>query len=99
VVTRTNNGGSHRLVCAAAKAGAAAMREREFTEEEEDERSELAKRLNLAQYLVPYGKQRMWPDSRVQLLREQPARLVTPPPSYGFGPGTSFSVFTVTVPL
>jgi hypothetical protein len=43
-VTSTNNDSSHRLVHDAAKAGAAAMREREVTEEEGDARGERANR-------------------------------------------------------
>jgi hypothetical protein len=59
-VTPMHNDGSRRLVHAAAKAAAAAMREREFIDAEENARSERAKRLNLAQYVVPYRKQRAW---------------------------------------
>jgi hypothetical protein len=71
-----NNDGSRRLVHAAAKAGAAAMREREFIEAEEDARSERAKRLNLAQYFDPYRRQRAWPDAHHQLLGTRPDDVV-----------------------
>jgi hypothetical protein len=46
-VTSTNNERSRQLVHAAAKAAAAAMRERGLTDEEADERCERAKRLNV----------------------------------------------------
>jgi hypothetical protein len=52
-VTVTNNEASNRLIRSAAKLGVAAARERGLTEEEEDARSERAKRLNLARQLAP----------------------------------------------
>jgi hypothetical protein len=39
---------------------------------EEDARGERAKTLNLAQYLSPYRKQRMWLDAHLQLLGTTP---------------------------
>jgi len=50
-VTRTNNQGSRRLIHAAAAAGGEAMRERGLSDEECDERSRAAVRLNLKRFL------------------------------------------------
>jgi hypothetical protein len=58
-VTRTSNEGSRRLIHAAAKAGAFAMQEQEFTDEECERQSRRARELNLAQYL-PTGYHRPW---------------------------------------
>ena len=71
-VTLTNNPESYRLIHAAAKAGGAAMRERGLTEEEEDERSERSKRLNLARYMRPSVELRKWPETDVALLGTMP---------------------------
>ena len=49
-VTRTNNPGTHRLITASAKRGAAYNREREYTAEERAARSKTARRLNLAHH-------------------------------------------------
>jgi hypothetical protein len=50
-VTRTNNDGARRLMRAAAEASARAVQSHDFTDEECDERSRRALRLNLAEYL------------------------------------------------
>ena len=71
-VTLTTNERSRQLRHAAAKSGAAAMRERGLIDEEADERSERAKRLNLAQYLVPYQVKRVWKQEQTRLLGTLP---------------------------
>jgi hypothetical protein len=60
------------LVRVAAGLGGAAMRERRLTEEEEDERSERAIRLNLAQHLVPRGVSRRGPPEQLAQLGTMP---------------------------
>jgi hypothetical protein len=50
-VTRTNNGGTHRLVQASAEAGAEVVKAREWTDAERQAMRDTAKRLDLAQHL------------------------------------------------
>jgi hypothetical protein len=71
-VTRTNNDGSRRLVVAAAEAGGAAMRKRGLTDEEADERSERARRLNLGRHLIRGGGYPLWTAAAIQLLGTAP---------------------------
>jgi hypothetical protein len=71
-VTLTTNERSRQLRHAAAKSGAAAMRERGLTDEEADERSERAERLNLGQYLAPYQVKHVWKEERIRLVGTQP---------------------------
>jgi hypothetical protein len=52
-VTRTNNPGTHRLVKANAQAGADSLKAMEWTDAECDVKSELARHLNLGQYIKP----------------------------------------------
>jgi hypothetical protein len=75
-VTRTNNDGSRRLIHAAADLGAAAMRERGLTDEECDERSRTARRLNLAQYLRTGYHGPRWTKAQLRLLGKYPDDVV-----------------------
>ena len=71
-VTRTNNEGSQRLIQAAAEQGAAAMREREYTDEECDERSRRARELGLGRYLPTGYHGPRWTRAQLRLLGKYP---------------------------
>jgi hypothetical protein len=71
-VTVTNNPRSGELLHDAARAGAAAMREREWTEEEGDARSATAIRFNLGQYLRRYKRPDSWSVKQLALLGTVP---------------------------
>jgi hypothetical protein len=71
-VTRTNNPGTHRLVQAAAEAGAAVMSRREYTPEECAERWERAVRLNLGRHLVLGYHGPRWTRAQLRLLGKYP---------------------------
>jgi hypothetical protein len=67
-VTRTNNPGTHRLQRASAHAGAEAMKAKEWTDAEIDAKSDLARRLNLGQYLKPGYHGPRWTPAQKKLL-------------------------------
>jgi hypothetical protein len=71
-VSRTNNERSRQLIHAAAKAGAAAMRERGVTDEEADERSVQAKQRNQGRFLPRGGGQPLWTKEQIELLGTLP---------------------------
>jgi hypothetical protein len=75
-VGRTDNEGSRRLIRAAAAAGGEALRERGLTEEECDERSRRALRLNLAQHLWTGYHGPRWTLAQLQLLGRFPDEVV-----------------------
>jgi hypothetical protein len=75
-VTCTSNEGSRRLLHAAAEAGAAAMRERGLSDEERDQRSRQAIRLNLKRFLhLGYHGPR-WTRAQPRLLGKEPDDVV-----------------------
>jgi hypothetical protein len=75
-VTCAANEGSRRLRQAAAEAGAAAMRRRGLSEEERDERSRRARRLNLGRFLhLGYHGPR-WARAQLRLLGKEPDDVV-----------------------
>jgi hypothetical protein len=67
-VTRTNNPGTHRLIQASAKAGAEAIKAKDWTDEECDARSESAKRLNLARHLRTRYHGPRWTPEQLAML-------------------------------
>src|SRR5262249_28431489 len=75
-VSRTNNEGSQRLIQAAAEEGAAAMREREYTDEECDERSRRARELGLGRYLQTGYHGPRWTRAQLRLLGKYPDDVV-----------------------
>jgi hypothetical protein len=75
-VTRTSNEGSRRLIQSAAEAGAEAMREHEFTDDECDERSRRAWRLNLGRNLVKGYHGPRWTKRQLPLLGRLPDEVV-----------------------
>jgi len=75
-VTRTNNEGSLLLIHAAAAAGGEAMRERGLSDEECDERSRAAVRLNLKQFLRTGYHGPRWTQEQLRLLGKKPDNVV-----------------------
>src|SRR5262245_47396880 len=71
-VTRTSNAGSNRLVRAAAAKGAAAMKAREWTEAEREQRRRTNVRLNLVRFAVPGSGRQLWTAADVALLGKLP---------------------------
>jgi hypothetical protein len=72
-VTRTSNPGSNRLVRSAAQAGAAAMREREWTEEEREQKRRLAIEGNYGAFFPPGCKTApAWTAEELALLGTAP---------------------------
>jgi hypothetical protein len=72
----TDNEGSRRLIRAAAAAGGEALRERGLTDEECDERSRRALRLNLGQYLWTGYHSPRWTATQRRLLGRHPDEVV-----------------------
>jgi hypothetical protein len=75
-VGRTDNEGTARLMRAAAEKGGEAARERGLTDEECDERSRRALRLNLAQYLWTGYHGPLWTPAQLRLLGRYPDEVV-----------------------
>jgi len=73
-IRRDGTEGSRRLIQAASAAGGKAIQERGFTDEHCDERSRLARWLNLAQYLPKdgHGRGPPWSREHLQLLGTLP---------------------------
>lgn len=74
-VTRTNSPGSQRLIRAAARGGAAAMKSREWTPAERRQRSRRAKRLNLTRNILPCprpGGSRPWTSAELRMIGTMP---------------------------
>jgi hypothetical protein len=75
-VGRADNEGSRRLIRAAAAAGGEAFRDRGFTDEECDERSRRALRLNLARHLWAGYQGPRWTRTQLRLLGRYPDEVV-----------------------
>src|SRR5262249_45501703 len=75
-VTRTNNGGSQRLIQPAADHGAAARPERGLSDEECDERSRRARELGLGRYLQTGYHGPRWTRAQLRLLGKEPDEVV-----------------------
>jgi hypothetical protein len=75
-VGRTDNEGTRRLMRDAAERGGEAARERGVTDEECDERSRRALRLNLAQYLWTGYHGPRWTPAQLRLLGKYPDEVV-----------------------
>jgi hypothetical protein len=71
-VTRTNSPGTHRLVQANAVAVAAAIRAKEWTDEDRQAKRDQAQRLNLGRHLRPGYHGRWWTDREKKLLGKLP---------------------------
>jgi hypothetical protein len=67
-VTKTNNGGTNRLVRAAAAEGAEAINGKEWTEAEREVRRQNAMRNDLAQYLRSAVRDETWTEDEIALL-------------------------------
>jgi hypothetical protein len=75
-VTRTNNEGTRQLIQAAAEAGAEALRYRGLSDEQCEERSRTAIRLNLKRFLHPGYHGPRWTPEQLQLLGKEPDHVV-----------------------
>jgi hypothetical protein len=67
-----NNPGTHRLVQATAEAGAEAIKEKEWTEQERQAKREAAHRVNLGRYLQPGWHGPRWTAEQKKLLGKLP---------------------------
>jgi hypothetical protein len=75
-VTRTNNEGTRQLIQAAAEAGAEALRYRGLSDEQCEQRSRTAVRLNLKRFLHPGYHGPRWTPEQLQLLGKEPDHVV-----------------------
>jgi hypothetical protein len=71
-VNRLNNPRTHELVKASARAAAAAVKEREWPQEERDAARERAQRLDMGRYLIPGYHGPHWTAEELQLLGKLP---------------------------
>src|SRR5262245_4692176 len=88
-VTRTSSAGSRRLIHAAAKAGAFAVQEREFTDEECAQRSQRNRELGLYRNLRLGYHGEWWSARELALLGKLPDARVAQRPAGSPGPGSA----------